>query len=677
MRLHRSSSAKLLLGVTLFLAACTDQVGTPAAGPAGPQQQTKVPAAAVCTESSPAEGLIDCLFPAPGLRNAAQTHLRNILRQYARGETEAATGMMFDLVDFTLAKQENGQLLDPQPLGQARVVSLLFDAIFQAVGLQPPQVPEGALAEDGAVSVVGSVGGTVATGTRLFGVMFAENAFHRDVLVTMERLPDGEGPLPTDLAQYGPYYRMSVTPGVDDIRGVTTGLCYYPTGPMAPPDDPEARAWLRIARTVPGTDDEIKVLGLGAAPSFLDCTDVTQVASLRRRDARILARLGEHVGSFLARALAPAPLRAQTQGGQTDTILVRGGAPPTLQMYSMSYATAASGPLPDLIVESVQVSPTDPVAGEDVSIEVVVKNIGEGGAGESRLVVEKEPDVFNGWATIPALAPGASYTVTLIGPLDAGFYDNVAATADALEKVTEEDETNNTTTFSFTVAEAPASISGHVLLDGEPFSGVTLSLTWSGGAMGTVTNPLGHYVFPNLDPGTYTVEASALGYFADSPREVTVAAGEDAIVDFSGAYRYTAAVGTGSADTWTLTQPDAVVAVCNGEGATPCESSGSTVTVRATATGPAGTFVNPWFGGRVYFYYRHVTTGDYVYIGSLSAGAATISDDLTARYYSWQISFDATGVPEGTLELIAVGTTPGDWYATPVNCNVTVVAGTT
>jgi len=674
---HRFSATTPLLGALLLLVACTDQLATPATGPAELQRDVAASMTS-CTESSSPEELIDCLFTTPGLRKAAQRQLDNILRMYDRGQVEVARGMMFDLIDFTLTRKDEGQLLDPQPLGQARVVSLLFDGLFQAVGLEPPEVPDGALEEDGAVGIVSPLGGTVATGTRLFGVAFAENAVDRDVLMTMERLPDDDGPLPTDLAQYGPFYKMTVSPGVDEISGVTTGLCYYREGPLAPPDDPAARAWLRIARTVPGTNDEIKILDLATAPSFLDCSDVTQVASLRRRDARILARLGEEVSSLLVRVLEPSPLGAQTQGGQTDTILVRGGAPPHLTTYSISYASVMSGPLPDLIVASVEVSPAAPVEGEDVSIEVIVENVGDGDAGASTLEVEKEPDVFYGTASIPALAAGASYTTTLVGPLDAGVYDDVVATADAWDKVTEEDETNNTTTFSFTVAEAPpATISGHVYVDGDPVPDANVvSLTGSGGTLGAMTNGAGVYQFANLDPGTYTVSVAATGYFAESSKEVTVAAGEDATVDFDGAYLYTAPEGTGAATTWTLAEPDVTVGLCNGEGSDPCEY-GSTVTLRAVATGPSGTFVNPWIGGRVYFYYHHVTTGDDVYIGRVEGSSATVIDDgISTRYWTWTLEFDATGVPAGTLELTAVGTTSGQAYRTPVNCNVAVVPGT-
>ena len=672
---HRFSAATPLLGALLLLVACTDRLATPATGPFEAPQNDAVASMASCTESSTPQVLIDCLFPTPGLRKAAQTQLGNILRQYALGRVEAARGMMFDLIDFTLIRKDEEQLLDPQPLGQARALSLFFDRLFEAVEMEPPGVPDGALEEDGAVAIVSPLGGTVATGTRLFGVELAENAVHQDILLTMERLPDGAGPLPTHRPQYGPFYEMTVSPAVDEVAGVTTGLCYYDEGPLAPPDDPAMRARLRIARTVPGTDDEIKVLGWAVAPSFLDCSDVTRVATLRRREARILARLGDGVSSLLARALEPSPLGAQTQGGQTDTILVRGGAPPHATTTAVVYASYMSGPLPDLIVLSVDVSPATPVEGEDVSIEVVVKNDGEGGAGPSTLQVAK-PDLFYGTAPIPELAAGASYATTLVGPLDAGVYDDVVAEADAWGAVLEEDETNNTSTFSFTVEEAPpATISGHVYVDGDPVPyAEVVTLTGSGGTVGAMTDGAGVYLFTSLDPGTYTVSVTAAGYFAESSRVVTVAAGEDVTVDFDGAYLHTAPEGTGTADTWTLAEPDVTVGLCNGEGTDPCEY-GSTVTLRAVATGPTGTFVNPWLGGRVYFYYHHVTTGDYVYIGQVGGTYAVVTDDGTTRSYTWQIVFDATGVPAGTLEIMAAGTTPSQAYRTPLNCNVFVEDG--
>ena len=680
MLLRGSSSAKLLLGVTLLFAACTDQAGTPATGPTEVLQAGKIPAAVTCAEASPAEVLVDCLFPAPGLRNAAQVRLANILRQYERGEVEAATGMMFDLVDFTLSKKEDGLLLDPQPLGQAHAISLLFERLFETVGMEAPIVPDGALDDDGAVSVVSSLGGTVATGTQLFGVSFAENAFHQDVLVTIERLPD-VGPLPTTYDQYGPFYRMSVSPGVDSIAGITTGLCFYTEGSLAPPDDPEVRARLHIARTVPGTTDEIKILGPADAPSFIDCADVTQVASLRRRDARILASLGKHVSAFLTRVLEPAPLSARTQGGQTDTVLVRGGTGSQLEAYSVQYGTVddeGAGPLPDLIVWSVEVSPTDPVAGEDVTIEVTVVNVGDVLAPPSLLVVEKAPDIYES-VTIPFLDVDDEYTATVVVSLDAGTYDDVLATADEPNDVAEYYEDNNDATFSFTVAPAPASLSGHVYMDGDPIYGATVTLVGSSGTHLASTAASGAYYFGGLDPGTYGVSANIMGYYTMGPETVILAAGESATLDFNGASLYTTPEGTGPAATWTISAPSAAVDVCNGEGATPCSASGSTVTLQASATGPTGSFPNPWVSGWVYFYYHHGVTGAWVYIGRVAGGSATMTDDgYSTRTCTWTLVFDATGVPAGALDLLAVGSnTSGTpyMYATPVNTNVTVVNG--
>ncbi len=137
------------------------------------------------------------------------------------------------------------------------------------------------------------------------------------------------------------------------------------------------------------------------------------------------------------------------------------------------------------------------------------------------------------------LLPG-SYTVSISG-YDAdrvSFSEesmDVEAAANAVVKAD----------FSGTLLRG-ASISGHVLADGQPVQGAMVELEGPEDAASTRTDADGMYVFSGLLPGTWTVSIS--GYdaesyeFAATSREVTLDPGERGTVDFQGSMLRTAAI---------------------------------------------------------------------------------------------------------------------------------------
>lgn len=121
--------------------------------------------------------------------------------------------------------------------------------------------------------------------------------------------------------------------------------------------------------------------------------------------------------------------------------------------------------LPDLIIESIEVDPTDPTDEDALSFTVTVKNIGTvaADASEVRLTVEEvecgECGDVDEVREVPALDPGESVEVVIDsydceGSCDIFLSpsDYVArATADDDEKIDEADEDNNTAELEFTV----------------------------------------------------------------------------------------------------------------------------------------------------------------------------------------------------------------------------------
>ncbi len=116
----------------------------------------------------------------------------------------------------------------------------------------------------------------------------------------------------------------------------------------------------------------------------------------------------------------------------------------------------ARKPLPDVIVESVAMSPSLPLPGQEVTFSCVIRNIGSG---------RTPPDVTVGvgyfvdgvyatWGTDPGpLAPGESVAITTQGgPWTATEGDHtLTAVADDVNRIQESDESNNSRSIPFTV----------------------------------------------------------------------------------------------------------------------------------------------------------------------------------------------------------------------------------
>ncbi len=228
---------------------------------------------------------------------------------------------------------------------------------------------------------------------------------------------------------------------------------------------------------------------------------------------------------------------------------------------------------------------------------------------------------------------------------------------------------------------APATIGGHLLLDGSPINGATITATGPQNLTAT-TDGDGDYLFYNVLPGTYTVSITpSTGEYPFTSQVVPLAPAESATVDFSGAYYPSVPTsGIGSATSWVVSQPSIGVTLCNGEGSTPCATN-ETFTLEARATGPSSTFLEPdW--DEVHFYFREATAGAVYWYAGTELGAGS-SDNGVTREYWWTATLDLDGleIPAGVIEVIAIGvhTDPIDpvtYFTVPVNANITVVDGT-
>jgi hypothetical protein len=145
----------------------------------------------------------------------------------------------------------------------------------------PPQQQQ-----DVVTQAVGTAGGTVVTPSGAAGVVIPAGTFTQQVMVTVTRIATpptpGNGPLPTNLKQYGPYYEFTTSPEVSQFGdSARVGVCQV-TDPSSAFYPPEPHDRLRLAHTVNG---QTEILDRVDVNDFLRCSNV----SAERESSGILA----------------------------------------------------------------------------------------------------------------------------------------------------------------------------------------------------------------------------------------------------------------------------------------------------------------------------------------------------------------------------------------------------
>lgn len=247
-----------------------------------------VPILSYCSDRSPTgvddgslESQVNALFPeGSAARTDAQLKLLSIREQVGLNGPSSARPKVLELVDLTLNTFAAGQLAGGKSTTTGNGVSKLVAGLYQLVGMDPPQIPDGSLGGDGTAKVVGPAGGTVVTPAGIAGVVIPPGALPEQVVVTITRLPTtttpGSGPLPTQLKQYPPYYDFATYPAVPQFGdSMRVGLCQV-TDPSSPLYPPEPHDRLRLAH---GVGASIQILDRVDVTDFLKCTGVSATRS--------------------------------------------------------------------------------------------------------------------------------------------------------------------------------------------------------------------------------------------------------------------------------------------------------------------------------------------------------------------------------------------------------------
>jgi hypothetical protein len=166
--------------------------------------------------------------------------------------------------------------------------------------------------------------------------------------------------------------------------------------------------------------------------------------------------------------------------------------------YSWSIAVSSSS-LPDVVVDSVAVSPPNPTPGQKVSFSAVVRNLGPVAtpAGVPVGVGYFVDGAYQTWGSVNGpLAPGASATVGTQGATWSATAGNhtVTAAADDVNRFAESNENNNSSLASFTVrsgAFPDVVVSSVALSPPNPTAGQQVRFSAVVRNQGTVSTPAG------------------------------------------------------------------------------------------------------------------------------------------------------------------------------------------
>ncbi|MFN2317117.1 MAG: RCC1 domain-containing protein [Gemmatimonadales bacterium] len=256
--------------VPLLLAACAESPPT--------QPSTLVPTLAIGpAPEAQINRLINTLFP-PREKGAWFSAFARVKHAVASGDDDLAHTVAMDFIR-TLLEAHSGVL----PPGTATALRDLVNMVATFVGLPAPLQGANPFAGDGAVAVVGTAGGQVIASSGFGGVTIPAGALPGEVILVIERLPNGStpgaGPLPTSLRQLPLYYRVSSVPEVSHLAvPVTVGICQLEVGePFGPATQAEANR-LQLALPDAGDPSGVMLLPRVAAP-FLDCDGVTLTAA--------------------------------------------------------------------------------------------------------------------------------------------------------------------------------------------------------------------------------------------------------------------------------------------------------------------------------------------------------------------------------------------------------------
>ncbi|MGH7570332.1 MAG: hypothetical protein ACREMK_00620 [Gemmatimonadota bacterium] len=381
--MFRAVLASIPLVLMAFLAGCQEESDELLSAPAGANAAT---IDAACETAPDICDLIEALFPAPGLENAAFTRFGNVARVLGNGDLDEAVGQTFDLIVFVFQKDlddPNGSAPPTTDEGRIQLANLLLEFI----GLN------GILGSGDFVICQPNVKCVFETETRFAGF---SGTFTELTLLTIARLPDNTFESRVDVTGFPLIFDFSAT-SASDAMGESAGLALA-SAPLAepatvavcvvdPPDpaapDEDELANLALGHIIQGSEgDSVEILPDAPPGDFaLDCEGASsedpppvEIVSLRWWGERVASAF-EPVSEYLVSPLLANPgerrglmtafspvggIDTRTvgdgdggDGGPTTTTLLLNGNAAGLSTFhgQITEATAIVAPTPGNVLE--------------------------------------------------------------------------------------------------------------------------------------------------------------------------------------------------------------------------------------------------------------------------------------------------------------------------------------
>lgn len=259
----------LLIAALAATAACS---GDRSILPTENRISLEVAPSAACVGGSAIEALLDDIFPAgPQLLNAARSQWSGIAKQCPKN-LHAAQEKALDLIEFTLDKKGNGQLV---PGVADAEVGEFINLLLAFVGFTPAPGLEEALESGGtgAVGIIGADGGSLITGDEHAALNVPPGALEGDrlfIILRQDALALSRTCLiNTGLRQIPLCFNYSVFPADPFLLPVIVEICQL----EGSENDPNFNAW-RIARQRGLEPVEVLPAALPSLIGTPDCNDL-------------------------------------------------------------------------------------------------------------------------------------------------------------------------------------------------------------------------------------------------------------------------------------------------------------------------------------------------------------------------------------------------------------------
>ncbi|MFC1917092.1 CARDB domain-containing protein [Chloroflexota bacterium] len=289
-------------------------------------------------------------------------------------------------------------------------------------------------------------------------------------------------------------------------------------------------------------------------------------------------------------------------------------------------------PEPDLVITEIDWSPENPKIGDEVQFTITISNHGEDEAGSSKVACYLDDEYLDS-VSIGSLAPGTSADVFIDWIAQPGSH-LIRAVADSAQNVVETDETNNATTFAFSVFAPDLVISSITGLPDSLAVGaeVVFTITVNNEGSSNARASRVYFYIDDIARGYYDIPIMAPEATSNMTFKWVATSGQHiarAVADGLNHVRESDETNNETELAFTTTVPDLYIDTLTWSPANPSQGDNITISISVKNQGQGKSNAS-----RLAYYLDEIYL-DSVYLKPLAPGAAT------STTFSWQVE---TGV---------------------------------